>query len=70
MFDFWDTIVSFFENGFELVENFITGVLGLYDMAQVAVALPVVLQHFLPGVIGSSVVAVVAAGVIKFIFGR
>lgn len=68
--NFWDTIVDFFELAFELVGNFVIGVLGLLDLAQVAVALPVIMQGYLPSIIGSSIVAVISCGVIKFIFGR
>lgn len=70
MLDFFSSIIEYIELGFELIGNFLSGVLGLLDMAQVAVALPVILQQFMPGVIGSSIVAVVSCGVIKFIFGR
>ena len=68
--NFWDAIVDFFELAFQLVGNFVIGVLGLLDLAQVAVALPVIMQGYLPSIIGSSIVAVISCGVIKFIFGR
>lgn len=70
MLDFFDSVIEYIKLAFELLGNFLSGIISLLDMAQTAVVLPVVLQHFMPGVIGASIVAVVSCGVIKFIVGR
>lgn len=68
--DFFNSVISFLELALEFLLNFVNSIIQIFQLATTAVSLPPLLQGFLPSVLGSCVFAVVACGVIKFIFGR
>ena len=70
MFKFFDAIVDAVQRVFALIGNLIEAMITAVSMVNAAVALPIGLVPYLPSVIGSCIVSVVAFGVVKFIIGR
>lgn len=67
---FFESIGSWFGFFGEMVVNFIASCKQVYSIAITAVAIPPLLQAYLPQLFGACIYAVVLLGVVKFIFGR
>ncbi len=69
MLDFFDSVINFFELIWQFVTNLISGIVTLLNILVQAVLIPPMLTGFVPGFIGSCIIAVAAIGVAKLIAG-
>lgn len=69
MLDFFESIVNFFELIWEFISNILSGIINLLKIVSMALPLPSFLVAFVPGIIGSCILAVLAIGVGKLIIG-
>lgn len=70
MFDFFDKIVGFLETLWDFFINLVNSLIVALTATVTAATLPVTLMPFLPAIIGSAVMIVIAFAVVKFIIGR
>lgn len=70
MFDFFDKIIGFLETLWDFFINLVNSLIIALSATVTAATLPVTLMPFLPAIIGSSVMIVIAFAVVKFIIGR
>lgn len=70
MFDFFDKIIGFIEQVWDFFVNLINSLIIALSAVVTASTLPQLLMPFLPAVVASSFMIVVAFAVVKFIIGR
>lgn len=70
MFDFFDKFIGFLEIIWDFFINLVNSLIIALSATVTAATLPVTLMPFLPAIIGSSVMIVIAFAVVKFIIGR
>ena len=70
MFAFFDQIFGFLETVWEFFISLVNSLIVALTATVTAATLPVTLMPFLPAIIGSSVMIVIAFAVVKFIIGR
>lgn len=67
--NFFDSIINFFTMLWDFISNLISGIITLLSVLVNAVVIPPLLVGFVPGIIGSCILAVAAIGVAKLIAG-
>lgn len=70
MFKFFDIIVDFFQRIFSFISNIVLALGTALTMIKSSVTLPLGLVGYVPAILGSCIVVVVAVAVVKFIIGR
>lgn len=69
MFNFFDTIVDFFDTIWQFITNFITGLINAIVIVTQATSIPLQLLVYVPSFIFTSITIVLAIGVVKLIVG-
>ena len=70
MFDFFDKVIGYIEIAFEFLFNVVESLITFITLIPNAMSLPLHLVGYLPTIIGTAVVSVMAIGVIKLLAGR
>lgn len=70
MLEFFDQIIGFIESVFQFLINIVESLILLIAVIPGAIALPLTLAGYLPGIIATAVMSIVAIGVAKLIVGR
>lgn len=69
MFSFFDKVLDFFDLIWSLVTNIINSIVPLVTMLTTAYQIPIKLVAVVPGVIGTSILAMSALGIAKLLIG-
>lgn len=69
MFNFFDTIVTYFQMLWEYISNMLSALLNTIKVLLTAVILPQTIIGYLPGIIGSSLIIVSGVAIAKLILG-
>lgn len=70
MFKFFDQVIDYVQRLFEFLVNIIKALITAIAVLTSAVQLPLGLVGYLPSILGSCIVVVVAVGTVKFVIGR
>lgn len=70
MFKFFNQIIDYIQRLFEFLVNIIKALITAISVLSSAVQFPLLLVGYLPAILGSCIVVVVAVGAVKFIIGR
>ena len=70
MFDFFSKILGFVESFFEYFLNLIESLFLALRVLSTATQVPLFLSGYVPSILSSALLIVVALGVVKFIVGR
>lgn len=68
--NFFNSVISFFETIYSFIVNLVTSLLALIQVLMTTQQLPIVFETFLLPIIGTSMLIVIAIGVIYKIVGR
>lgn len=66
---FFETIINFFTALFDIIDNVLTSTIFALNIVTQSVSSVLTLNVFLPAILGSCVMVVIAIGVIKLILG-
>lgn len=69
MQNFFDNLIEFFQIFLDFISNLVSGVVTLLTILIQAVVIPPFLVGYVPGIIGTCIVSVMAIGVAKLIAG-
>lgn len=70
MFKFFNQLIDYIQRLFEFLVNIIKALITAVGVLTSAVQFPLGLVGYLPAILGSCIVVVVAVGAVKFIIGR
>lgn len=70
MLNFFDSVISFFETIINMITQFFSSMFLALQFINSSVTYTGLMAYYLPTVIGSCLLIVVALGVLKFILGR
>lgn len=70
MLNFFDSVISFFETIINMITQFFSSMFLALQFISSSVTYTALMGSYLPTVIGSCLIIVVALGVLKFILGR
>lgn len=70
MFDFFAKVIGYIEMAFEFLVNVVESLFTFIAIIPQAMSLPLHLVGYLPTIVGTAVVSVLAIGVIKLLAGR
>lgn len=69
MLDFFDWVISSFENLFTLLFNLIDSLVSFLVIVPQVAAFPLQLLSYVPGLLGTCILCVVSVGIIKLCLG-
>lgn len=70
MFNFFNQVIDYVQRLFEFLANIVKALITAIGVLSSAVQFPLGLVGYMPAILGSCIVVVVAVGAVKFIIGR
>ena len=70
MIDFFEKVLGFFESFFEFFLNIVESLFAGIAVLSTSLTLPYFLIGYLPAILGSAMLIIIALAIIKFIIGR